>query len=421
MHWGPYSQWGCLESWPLVEEDKWARADDLPAWVERGKDMKRFAADYVKLNETFNPQQFDPKAWAETAKRGGMKYVVFTTKHHDGFCMFDTKQTDYRTTNVSCPFHTDARADVVKGVFDAFREAGFHIGAYYSKSDWHHPGYWDPNRPHPNRNPNYDTAKEPGRWAGFVKFTYNIIEEIVSQYGPIDILWLDGGQVRPPQQDINMPAIAAMARKHQPGLIIVDRTVGGRYENYRTPEQEVPEKALPFVWETCMTMGDSWSYRPNDNYKSPRQLIQLLVDVVAKGGNFLLNIGPDADGRLPAAAVERLDAVGQWLKVNGEAIYGTRAVAPYKVGRVCLTKKGSTVYLIYLADKNENAPPAKLTVSAIVAGRGVRMLGTKTPVGFSFDGDAGLTVTISEQVLAELPCQHAWAFAVNDATLSAGK
>ena len=124
-------------------------------------------------------------------------------------------------------------------------------------------------------------------------------------YGPVDILWLDGGQVRPPQQDINMPRLAAMARSHQPGLIVVDRTVGGRYENYVTPEQEVPEKAQPYTWETCMTVATQWSYKPNDNCKSTRQLIHLLVNVVAKGGNFLLNVGPDPNGELPDPAGPR--------------------------------------------------------------------------------------------------------------------
>jgi alpha-L-fucosidase len=419
--WGPYSQWGCIESWPLVEEDKWARHEDWPAWIERGKDLKRFAADYVKLNETFHPRQFDPRLWADAAKGAGMKYVIAMTKHHDGFCMFDTKQTDYRITHASCPFHTDPRADVTKAVFDAFRQTGFGIGAYYSKSDWHHPGYWDPSRPHPTRNPNYDTAKEPERWAGFVKFTYHIIEEIISRYGPIDILWLDGGQVRPPQQDINMSAIAAMARKRQPGLIIVDRAVGGRYENYRTPEQEVPPKALPEIWETCMTMGDSWSYKPNDNYKSPRQLIHLLVDIAAKGGNFLLNIGPDADGRLPKPAIDRLEAVGQWMKINSEAIYGTRAVAPYKVGRMCLTKKGATVYLIYLANTDESAPPAKLLVPTIVGGKAVRMLGTETPVSFAFDKEHGLTIELPKILRQHPPCEHAWTFAVTHANVAGSK
>jgi alpha-L-fucosidase len=214
-----------------------------------------------------------------------------------------------------------------------------------------------------------------------------------------------------------MPAIAAMARKNQPGLIIVDRAVGGRYENYRTPEQEVPPKALPYIWETCMTMGDSWSYKPNDKYKSPRELIHLLVDVVAKGGNLLLGVGPDADGRFPNAAVERLEAVGRWMAVNGEAIQGTRAVAPYQVGRVCLTKKGSTVYLIYLADKDEFAPPASLSIPAIRSGKAVRMLGTETPISSTFDKERGLTIESPENIRQNLSCEHAWTFAVTDASI----
>ncbi|HTE19574.1 MAG TPA: alpha-L-fucosidase, partial [Armatimonadota bacterium] len=291
LHWGPYSQWGAIESWPLVEEDKWARPDDLKAWVERNRDIERFKRDYWALNKTFNPTRFDPKKWATAAKGAGMKYVVFTTKHHDGFSMWDTRQTNYRITAPEVPYSRSPRPDVVREVFNTFRRAGFGIGAYFSKADWHHPDYWSPEAPARTRNPNYDTLARPEKWGRFVRFTHNQIEELMSGYGPIDILWLDAGQVRPPTQDLQMDRLVRMARGYQPDLIVVDRTVGGEHENYRTPEQEVPDKPLPYVWETCMTMGDQWSYKPDDRYKSTRQLIHLLVDVVAKGGNFLLNVG----------------------------------------------------------------------------------------------------------------------------------
>jgi len=417
MHWGIYSQWGCIESWPLIEVDTWARPDDLLAWTKRGKDFARFSRDYVVLNKTFNPQRFDPDRWAHLAKEAGMKYVVFTTKHHDGFCLFDTKQTDYRTTHPSCPFHTDARADVVAVVFDTFRREGFGIGAYYSKSDWHHPGYWSPQWPHRDRNVNYDTKEHPEKWASFVEFTHNVIGELTTDYGPIDILWLDGGQVRPPSQDIDMAKLAGIARRQQPGLIIVDRTVGGRYENYLTPEQQVPKELLPYVWETCMTMGDQWSYKPNDDYKSTRTLIHLLVNIVAKGGNFLLNVGPSPDGELPAPAVERMKEIGAWMQVNGDAIYGTRPVPPYKVGRVCLTRKGATLYALYLAEDGQAAPPQHIEIAALRGAKSVRLLGSQAALAWKAGPD-GLSVRIPESVWQSPPCRHAWAFEIVEATFA---
>lgn len=409
LHWGIYSQWGCIESWPLVEEDKWGRPDDLKAWVDRAKDMARFTRDYFALNKTFNPTRFDPGKWAAAAKYAGMKYVVFTTKHHDGFSMFDTRQTDYRVTHPECPYSKNRQPDILRDVFDAFRREGFGIGAYFSKADWHSPYYWSPDAPARTRNPNYDTVGQPEKWARFVAFVRGQIEELVSNYGRVDILWLDAGQVRPPAQDIQMDSLVGMARKHQPDLIVVDRTVGGKHENYRTPEQEVPDKPLDYVWESCLTMGDQWSYKPNDKYKSARALIHLLVDVVSKGGNLLLNIGPQPDGELPPEALERLKEIGDWMAVNAEAIHGTRPIAPYKEGRVCLTRKGGTVYAIHLAEDGRDGPPARIRVGGVrpAPASTITMLGTRSALAWQQDED-GVTIEVPAALRGSPPCRHAF-------------
>jgi len=405
IHWGPYCQWGCIESWPLVEEDTWARPDTLQAWVERDKDLARFRRDYWALNTTFNPTQFDPQVWAEAAQAAGMKYVAFTTKHHDGFCMFDTHTTDYKVTGPDCPFHTNPRANITKHVFDAFRAKGFSISCYFSKSDWLSPYYWDPARPAHNRNPNYNTAAEPERWEQFASFAYRQMEELLTEYGPIDTLWLDGGQVRPPRQDIHMDRIAAMGRTHQPGLIIADRTVGGEFENILTPEQEIPDTPMGHTWESCLTMGDSWAYKPNDNYKSIRTLIHMLVDIIAKDGNFLLNVGPTPDGVIPPEQLALLRQMGDWMAVNSEAVYGTRAIAPYVEGPVRFTSKGTTINAIILADAGAERPPATITLSSLrpAAGSTVRLLGVEQPLSWH------MTATGAEISLPDvLPCEHAW-------------
>jgi len=412
MHWAPYSQWGCIESWPLVEEDKWARPDDLRPWADRDKDMVRFTRDYWALPKTFNPANFDPALWARAAKAAGMKYLVFTTKHHDGFCMFDTRLSDYRITSPDVPFHSNVRSNVVREVFNAFRQENFGIGAYFSKADWHCPDYWDPAAPAKTRNPNYNTAEQPDKWKKFVQYTHGQIEELMSGYGPIDVLWLDAGQVRPPDQDIHMDSLAAMARKYQPHLIIVDRTVGGRYENYRTPEQEVPDKPPAYAWETCMTLGDQWSFKPNDKHKPSHKLIHLLVDIVGKGGNFLLNVGPQPDGRLPAAALTRLKDIGDWLQVNGEAIYGTRPIAPYKDGQVVFTRKGSAAYAICLIKEDSEPLPQQISFKGLKIDpvSRVHLLGVQEPLQWRIDPSGVITIDLRSSIQKSPPCQHALAF-----------
>ncbi len=405
MHWGAYSQWGVVESWSICSED-WCKRPAGISYVD-------YKQKYEALPKTFNPIGFDPDVWANVAKNAGMKYVVFTTKHHDGFSMFDTKLTDYRITAPDVPFHTNPRANIANEVFAAFRKQSFGIGAYFSKPDWHSPDYWAPDWATPNRDVNYDTREYPQRWQKFVAFVHGQVGELTSEYGSVDILWLDGGWVNPKThphaivggsevpwpQDIDMPGLAALARRNQPGLIVVDRAVGGPYENYRTPEQQIPDTPLPYPWETCMTLGNSWSYKPDDHYKSSRQIVHMLVDIVAKGGNYLLNVGPDPTGELPTEAVARLAEIGAWMNNNGEAIYATRPVAPYRDGKMCFTQgNDGVIYAIYLLDEGEAVPRTiALKNIAPAPGTSPRLLGYDTELKWQRDG-AGARITLPEAI-----------------------
>ncbi len=383
MHWGTYSQWGIVESWSICPEDE--------GWTQRrgpyAADYFNYLKAYENLQTTFNPTKFNPEKWAAAAKDAGMKYVVFTTKHHDGFCMFDTKETDYKITSSKTSFSSNPKANVTKEIFNAFRKDSLMIGAYFSKPDWHCPYYWWPYFPPKDRNVNYDPKKYPDKWNEFKNYTYNQIKELMTGYGNVDILWLDGGWVRPLStidssvdwqkeitynQDIDMPKIAKMARTYQPGLLVVDRTVSGEYENYVTPEQTIPAEPLAHPWESCITMGDSWSYVPNDHYKSTNELIHLLLKIISRGGNLLLNIGPSPEGDFSDTAYSRLKEIGEWMKLHSQAVYNTVPLAPYQENNIIYlqSKDKKIMYAYVLSDSNtdvllSNNIVLHLTVKAI--------------------------------------------------------
>ncbi len=346
MHWGLYNQLGIVASWALSDVDEdWSRRQIN--WVDSPEE---FIRQYYALNKSFNPIRFQPEEWADMAVESGFKYLILTTKHHDGFCLWDSKYTDYKTTGEDCPFHTHKHADIVKSMFDAFRERGLGIGAYFSKADWHTPYYRTPeledDKP-TTRGPMYKPADDPERWEKFVQFTKNQVLELCTDYGDIDILWFDAGWVSEDNgQDIRLGEIVEEARKLQPDVLSVDRTIGGPYENYITPEMTVPTDPILVPWESCLTLGVDFTYEFGDVYKSPRQLVNILVDIVAKGGNLALNVSPQPDGRIPLEAMHSLLGLGQWLRTYGEAIYGTRPCAPYAKNDVSFTKKGDTVYAI---------------------------------------------------------------------------
>jgi alpha-L-fucosidase len=428
MHWGPYSQWGIVESWSICPEDEgWCVPDTV-------KDYFAYKKRYENLGKTFNPVKFDPVKWAKAARNAGMKYVVFTTKHHDGFCMFDTRYTDYKITGEDCAFHTNPKADVTKEIFNAFRNEGMWVGAYFSKPDWHSPDFWWPQFPPKDRNVNYDPAVYPERWNSFVNYTHDQVMELCTNYGKVDLFWFDGGWVqkkevegkipeipefivkKPYNMDIKMDELVEKIRVKQPGAIVVDRAVEGKNQNYLTPENTVPDRMLPYPWESCMILGGGWSYSFNAKMMPTRKVIHMLSDIVAKGGNLLLNIGPGPDGTLYDEAYIRLNEIGDWLKINGEAIYSTRTLAPYYDGKLRFTRgKDGSAYIIYLLDENQKLPE-EIRVKGLLPAKGAKisMLGGKgTSLKWISEGDS-LKILINESQNKAVPSQYAVVFKVSN-------
>lgn len=373
IHWAPGCQFGTYESWPLSDGDgEWSQEDI--DWT----DIETFKKQYINGYKTFNPVKFRPDKWAKLAKDCGFKYLLMTTKHHDGFCMFDTKTTDYKITNPECPFHSHPNAEVIRRMYDEFRKQGLAISTYFSKPDWHSDYYWHREFGTAlSRDVNYDVKEHPELWAKFVEYTHKQIEELGTEYGKIDVLWLDGGWVSKGNkgQDIRLEEIVGKLRSTtQPHLIVCDRGQGGEFENFVTPEKTVPDQALLIPWESCTPIGNHFSFRYTDEYKTGKEIVHLFIEVVAKGGNLALNIGPQPDGVLPAMAVQSIMELGHWLSVFGEGIYETVPQAPYVTEELCFTRKGNFIYVFYLYEEDGVLPeqlqvPLKQNVKSVITMR----------------------------------------------------
>lgn len=378
FHWGLYSVPGIVESWSICSEDE--------DWIPRDKSMSY--EDYKKwywgLKDKFNPVNFNPEQWADVMEDAGMKYMLFTTKHHDGFCMFDSKYTDFSIANGA--FKDNPRNNVAKYVFEAFRQKNFMIGCYFSKPDWHCEWFWNPYYSTPNRRQNYKIEQHKDWWKNYQTFTENQLGELMSDYGSMDILWLDGGWVT--GDDVNLDRVLEKARKTHPGLISVDRSIRGKNENYQTPERSIPATQLNYPWESCITLSNDWGWVPNAPYKSPEKVISILVEIVAKGGCLALGVGPTADGIIEQPVVDRLHKIGEWMRVNGEAIYSTRTTPVYNDGKTWFTanKDGETLYAIYTVSDGETLPATIEWKGNLPKGK-MTLLQTGKKVKYSCEGD----------------------------------
>ena len=309
---------------------------------------------YENLIHQFDPQDYDPAEWAHLAKAAGMKYVVFTTRHHDGFCLFDSHYTDYKITN------TPYGKDVTRMLADAFRAEGLKVGFYHSLPDWTHPGYRDPESPE-----FYQTGQvpplDPADHKAYQDLLYHHIEQLMTEYGKIDILFLDYTSQHKANEDyFDRERILEMVYRLQPDIIVNDRLSyfkdNVRDFDYYTPEicipnqqQQVKGKEVP--WETCTTMNNHWGYCPTDEaYKTLHTLTSGLIGCVSKNGNLLLNVGPEPSGKFPPMAVSRLKDLADWYRINGEAVFGcgrSDYTAPYG----CVyTQKGQTIYCYLMVD-----------------------------------------------------------------------
>ena len=351
MNWWRNDRFGMFIHWGLyaVPAGEWkgGKVQGIGEWIMENGHIP--VSEYEQLAKQFNPVKFDAEQWVQIAKNAGMKYIVITSKHHDGFCLWNTKYTDYDVVDAT-PF----KRDILGELAQECRKQGIRLCFYHSIMDWHHPDAQAPFYPKYN-----DTSKSNPNFDRYVEYYLKgQLKELVRNYGPLGIMWFDGEWIKDWTRE-NGWDMFEYCLSLQPDIIVNNRVGNGRQGmrglsksdefagDYGTPEQEIPATGLPGLdWETCMTMNDTWGFKAYDeNWKSSEDLIRKLVDIASKGGNFLLNVGPTPEGLIPRESVRRLEDMGKWMAVNKESIHGTTAspIGRPKWGRC--TAKGRKLYL----------------------------------------------------------------------------
>jgi len=353
VKWFVQSRFGMFIHWGLYA---------IPARGEWVRSVEKIPSeDYQQFFDEFNPKDYNPAEWARLAKKAGMKYAVLTSKHHDGFCLFDSKLSDYTS------MHTPAKRDLVREFLDAFRNEGLKVGLYYSLIDWHHPDYphYD-DRVHPMRGCESVKDSEKGRnFDNYLRYMHGQVKELCSNYGKIDLMWFDFSYDEMTGEKWKATELVRMARSLQPHILFDNRLEASgegfgslltddpnEYSgDFVSPEQIIPPKGIfdtngnRVVWEACLTMNNHWGFCENDHfYKPAPMIIRKLVECVSKGGNMLMNVGPDANGRIPPESVRILEGVGDWMSKNGDSIYncGCSDIEKPDYGRI--TRNGKKLY-----------------------------------------------------------------------------
>jgi len=371
MEWWREARFGMFIHWGLyaVPAGEWngQTVNGISEWIQHKAPIP--VADYEPLKDVFNPVQYDADEWVRLAKNAGMKYIVITSKHHDGFCLWNSGQTDWDIAS------TPYKKDLLKPLADACEKYGVRLCFYHSIMDWHHPDY---SLKKPYRGNADNPAPDMDAYTDYMKAQ---LKELLTGYGDIGVLWFDGEWEKAWTHERGVD-LDDYLRAIQPSLIINNRIDKGRKGmagmnkegdfrgDFGTPEQEIPHIGFPGVdWESCMTMNGSWGYKVSDNnWKSTDTLIRNLVDIASKGGNYLLNVGPTAEGLIPAPSIERLEEIGAWMAVNGESIHGTSAstLPELEWGRCTIKEgKGTTTYYLHVFDWPEDG---KLVVPGLKGG-----------------------------------------------------